>query len=304
MQIKQKRVRNLAKYLQGFNANEKLYVALVNIDEHQSRLEQVGFTHKLEIGESVLPAIFRSVTRFNAEGKEKPLKHLPKETAYRQQEWHWTDWGGESHSRIVDVPYLRYPREFIPPPSEELQILKNADGEKVVASKLFVNDGTSSERILHVINLFLEIFGECEILKEDLVPVIPVNIKRLNWQILPQGKYPWEKLSRQVAPVLERAKKGKIPIITARLHVIAEAKPEFVAIGTGGFHGYMVFGFPQKKLYVLESAYYGNATYIFENSWEELSKLTKAEILSGDLQKARLVHREEWVLEINKLLNG
>lgn len=88
-----------------------------------------------------------------------------------------------------------------------------------------------------------------------------------------------------------------------RLHAIAEAKPEFVAIGTGGFHRYMVFGFPRKRLHILESAYYGNATYVFGNSWEELSKLSKAEILSGDLQKARLVHREAWTTEVDKFLN-
>jgi len=90
------------------------------------------------------------------------------------------DWSGESHSRTVDVPYQRNPREFIPPLSEELQIIKNADGAKVVASRLFVNDETSAKRIFHVINLFLEIFGECEILKKDLIPVVPTIIKRLN----------------------------------------------------------------------------------------------------------------------------
>ena len=38
----------------------------------------------------------------------------------------------------------------------------------------------------------------------------------------------------------------------------------------------------------------GNATYVFEENWEELSKLTKAEIIRGKLQKDRIIHRENW----------
>ncbi|MEI7563256.1 MAG: hypothetical protein WCJ39_06470 [bacterium] len=35
-----------------------------------------------------LPNIVGPVSRFNAEGKEVPQKQLPKETCFREQEWH------------------------------------------------------------------------------------------------------------------------------------------------------------------------------------------------------------------------
>lgn len=57
---------------------------------------------------------------------------MPKEIVYYQREWHWTQWDGTEHSKIVDVPRLRYPREFIPPPSVEFEIVENGEGEKLV----------------------------------------------------------------------------------------------------------------------------------------------------------------------------
>lgn len=127
-------------------------------------------------------------------------------------------------------------------------------------------------------------------------------MKRLNWTILPPGKYPWSKLSGLVQPILDKAKDGNAPVIKDRLSRIAARVPEFVAVGHGGYRGYVVFGFPKKGVFVLESAYYGNATYVFDQNWEQLSKMTKAEILDGNLQKQRIIHREGWSGTINQLL--
>ena len=67
-----------------------------------------------------------------------------------------------------------------------------------------------------------------------------------------------------------------------------------MAIGKAGFSGYLIFGFTLRNLYICESAFYVNATYIFESNWEELSRMTKAEILNQELQKDRIIHREGW----------
>lgn len=126
--------------------------------------------------------------------------------------------------------------------------------------------------------------------------------KRLNWQILPPGKYPWERVQTAVQPIVTQAKRGNQAVINRRLEVVSESQPEFVAIGQAGFNGYIVFGFPAKNLYVLESAFYGNATYVFEENWESLSQKTKAEILNEALQKARIIHISGWEQAIRALL--
>jgi hypothetical protein len=63
-----------------------------------------------------------------------------------------------------------------------------------------------------------------------------------------------------------------------------------------------VFGFTDRSLYVLENSFAGNATYIFDKNWEELSQLTKAEILAEKLQKYRLIHRIHWRRNIGDIL--
>jgi hypothetical protein len=55
------------------------------------------------------------------------------------------------------------------------------------------------------------------------------------------------------------------------------------------------------KRYVLESILYGNATYIFDKDWEELSKKTKSEILNQELQKGRLIHRRFWEKDLDDI---
>jgi len=102
---------------------------------------------------------------------------------------------------------------------------------------------------------------------------------------------------------VEKAPGKKQIVIRYRLKTITLYDPEFVAIGQAGFEGYLVFGFPAKNLFILESLYTGNATYIFEENWETLSKLTKAEILRDGLQKERIIHREGWERNIKTYLN-
>ena len=64
----------------------------------------------------------------------------------------------------------------------------------------------------------------------------------------------------------------------------------------------MIFGFMHRNKYVLESVYPNNATYVFGKNWEELSKLTKAEILKENLQDVRIIHNNNWQQEIRDLL--
>ena len=157
--------------------------------------------------------------------------------------------------------------------------------------------------MLHAVNLFLEIFGQCTVLSENLDEIIVAPVRRVNWDILPAGRRPWDKLKPFIEKILKQAPEGRQPVIDYRLQMINRYGPEFVAVGRAGFHGYLIFGFPTKNLYLLESAYTGNATYVFAENWEKLSQLTKAEILTGKLQKDRLIHREGWETRVKRLLS-
>jgi hypothetical protein len=309
MIVKGRRIRNVSRYLAPIQAGEKVVLCLAHPDRFTDKLVQAGFTRDLNEGEAVLPSEHLGpVCGYNAEGKYIVHKDQPMETAYRQIEWTWEEWRGrydtEEMSRIVDVPYQRYPRTFVPPPSIELTVCTAADGSKIIAAPPVDYTSENQALILHVINLFLELFSECNVLTEELEAVTIAPVRRLNWRILPPGRRPWNEVREEVEPIISQATEGNQRVIRARFQAIAQYNPEFVAIGHAGFRGYVIFGFAEKNLFVLESAYHGNATYVFDEDWEELSKKTKAEILNESLQKDRIIHREGWFSRVDSMLSG
>ncbi|MBO6794652.1 MAG: hypothetical protein JJ895_12130 [Balneolaceae bacterium] len=301
MIIEQKRIRSLGSHLNHIADGESFYISITDLEENSKELSSIGFTDDLEVGEKILPNSIGNVTGFNAHGKFIKLTDRPKETAYRQILWKWEDWNGNPYSRVVDVPYKRYPRKFIAPPSEELTIIE-ADGSKYLVSKAFKR-GEQEETVKHIINLFLEIFGKCVVLNSDFENFKVPKIKRLNWQILPPGEYPWEEVEDHVRENIQRAPSGNQPVIENRVRTITSHNPNYIAVGRGGFSGYWVFGFPKKGIYILENTTYGNATYVFNENWEAYSHLSKKEILTGEFHSHRIIHKKGWNQQINELFN-
>lgn len=296
MLIQKSRVRKIDFLNSILKDGQKFIVGISGVDQHKAALEKIGF-NKTSENECLLPSPVGPVSEFNAEGRYNKLKDLPMETAYRQAEWSWEQWAGygqtETMTKIVDIPYQRYQREFIAPPSVELSIKKTSTSHMLVGPVL-IHNAENTELNKHVINLFLEIFHEAEFFTEDLDQIVSIPTKRVNWQILPKGEMPWPSFLDQVKKIVEKAPEGSKPVIVNRLEHIYAYKPDFKAVGTAGFSGYMIFGFEKLGIYVCESIFYGNATYVFDKNWEALSKLTKAQILNAKLQKNRIIHRQGW----------
>ena len=113
---------------------------------------------------------------------------------------------------------------------------------------------------------------------------------------------PWNIVKSQVAKTLDKQPTGNKPIVKNRIETITNFEPDFCATGRGGFNGYMVFGFKSKNLYILESVYNNNATYIFKSDWEAFSQMTKREIINGNHQLKRLIHRDGWRSQVKNIL--
>lgn len=306
MRISGTRIRSLDRYLKGFKKGEMVVVGLHDLEGQAATLKKAGFSAELNLGESVLPAaVFGPISRFNVHGKYEVHKDQPMETAYRTIHWTWTEFRGRydrvEKSDFRDLPYQRYPRTHTTGPALELQVASDGNGGKLVVAGPF-DCAEQQEVLLHAVNLFLELFGECELINEALKKIARAKVVRLNWQLLPPGKHPWKTLQATLAPIIKANPKGNQAFVTNRLNQINAFEPEFIAFGRGGFYGYVVFGFPKRNLFVLESAFAGNATYVFEKNWKAISQLTKAEILDKGLHKERIVHLRQWFHSIRRLL--
>lgn len=237
------------------------------------------------------------MTKFNVEGRDELLKGQPKETFYYDA--CIKDWHGYYH--YVDMPGKRYKRNHIEGPFQEISLIEIGNRNYAI-SDLLPNTQEGKELIKHVVNLFLEIFGECTILDKKKCPLVSSTpVKRANWQILPEGPIVWERVNQFAGNIQDSSELvGRLQ--KHRFTTIIKYKPDLVYYGNGGFHGYLVFVFKRKNLVLMENMIYGNATYVFRDNWEELSKLSKAEIIKHNLQDKRFVHREAWPYQIGNLL--
>ncbi|MFB5652834.1 hypothetical protein ACE5IS_19510 [Leptospira wolffii] len=306
MIITKKRIKNLDRYLGSVAHGTEFVPAIRFSNKLKDRVAKIGFSIPLQNGETILPSSsFGPVNRKNVHGYYIKHKDQPMETVYRIREWCHEEWRGggqtETVCQDIEVPYKRYPRTFIQPSGIEMSIVSDANGNKLLIAGKY-KYGKNDKISIEAINILLEIFGECELLQENLNSFISGKIIKLNWDILPKGKYPWEKLKSKLSNLLNNTGKTIRPFIEHRFEKINEYDPEFSAIGINGFKGYIVFGFPKKSLFILESTLRNNATYVLARDWKFISQLTKREILQESLHKKRIIHRlPNWYTEISVL---
>lgn len=158
--------------------------------------------------------------------------------------------------------------------------------------------------MLHLVNLFLEVFGEFEVFDESVALSASTVVRRLNWKILPPGSYPFDRTKQVLSGYMSTLSDSDRPVVENRIRTITAHNPDLLAVGLGGFKDYVVFGFTQKNRYVLESPRLGNATYVFDHNWIDLSGKSKKEILDGSLQEARLIHGHYWTGEISAVITS
>jgi hypothetical protein len=297
MRIVAKSVRSLDRHLPGVAQGTALLPALTELEDHERALERVGLGWPVREGDSVLPRALGPRSKFNAEGGETIHRDQP-----REQVWHlvwtrWLEWHGREQREEWGTrarSYSRFPRTPISPPEVELKVAKDAQGELVVVTAPLRFGVDDPDALLHHVNLLLELFGQCELLTEDLGPLLGPPERRLNWGLLPRGRRPWPQLREDLRLVVQDLPDGDRQVAEYRLRLMNSFGPDFFALGRAGFTGYVVFGFEDRGRYVLESLFTGNATYIFGDDWERLSGLTKAQIIQGDLAEERIVHNRSF----------
>lgn len=277
-----------------------------NLAQHAQRIAELGFSFPYEAGEAILPAASygRSATT-NAEGWVEVHRDQKMETAYRQVIWRWTMKRGYSYeeaSKLVSVPYKRYPRTEHPPLGLEIHITPKTDGSLIATLPPLTVTAENEFALKLSVNLLVEIFGECDLLTEDLDQIIKAEVKRLNWRVLPPGKRSSEEVEDELEEVVQHLPEKVREVVEYRVRFINQFGPDLFAFGTHGFSGYLVFGFQKKGLFLLESIYFGNATYVLGEQWEDIARLSKGEILNNKLHIARIEHRDLWKQQISKIL--
>jgi hypothetical protein len=300
--IKQTRINN-AKCFAIAQDNEPISIRVENVNRFKNQLRKFGFEDSDESGTSILPCSINKYAKKNAELFFKKNKNLPKESYTQVVYWTRYEWAGRGKlNPVTEFSYIerkRYHRDYFEPYSVYFTLITDTDKPYIISDAIpYVKE--NHEKLVNTVNMLLGIFGECTInfTKEEN------NIKKImvNWDILPKGKYPWENIKETLKNFSKGHSKSRIELMIRNSELIYAKKPDFVAYGRAGFKGYVVFGFSDKNLYILESVMPNNATYVLQNDWEHISQLTKAEILSQRLHKARIIHSKNWEKDFDKIM--
>lgn len=298
MHIQKKYIRSIAPVAAALAGKRSIVVSYTVQNEFRAQtMARIGFEPPYGLNACIVPCAVGPVSRFNSCGKDRVLRHLPKE---RFSRWRcFTDWHGNLH--YTGCSAKRYQREHIPAPLEELSFIERGGGQCIV-SRIIANNGENEAALAHLINLFLELFGECDILDDNLMPLIDErHLKPVCWEILPPGECPWEQL---VSAIPELSTQGTLQRALRRkcFETLSRYQPSAIYVGIAGLSGYVAFEYADKGLCVLENLLYGHATYVFRGEWKEASKNSKAAIIRGSLCEHRLIHGSAWELEIAALL--
>lgn len=302
MQIS-KRVVNIKRYLTDVKDDDRFVVG-VQLDE-ASLKDRFSILKTDQPVDVYSPKITNGINaKRNTIGEYKPDKSKPKETCYRAQYWELKDWGGHWHEGTSYIPYERYPRIFIKPKGIKFTSNNLATGQKIlVANAIFEMDKLTEQELSSIkfmVNLLVEAVGEAEIFPLDSITGMPVRvIKTVNWQIIPKGERIWDFIKQDIDHGVSKSEKV---MIKERFKALENYLPDGMYKGLDSYIGYVVFYYKSKGLYVFDSIMYGQATYVFDRDWKEVSKLTKKQIIDGGLAKARLIHSKSWRNEIDKLL--
>ncbi len=131
-----------------------------------------------------------------------------------------------------------------------------------------------------------------------------IRYGKVPWQMLPHGEPIATTVDRYLRTTHARDPRRKFD--STRIKRVITLSPDKAYVGRDEFDGYVVFLFSNSRYAVLECPWVGNALYLLEGNWLELSRLPKTTLLSQHRRHAsRIIHddRGNWFNDLKRILN-
>ena len=128
-----------------------------------------------------------------------------------------------------------------------------------------------------------------------------INVALLNWKIIPAD----QNLSSAVKSSYLNSivKRGETVNIDRLYRIIETFKPIQCFIGKNEFDGYLVFLLERSSKVICDNPIVGNAVYILDGDWKNLSQQSKAELLDHHRDNvARVIHTGDWIWRIRQAI--
>ncbi|MDN5554257.1 hypothetical protein [Prevotella sp.] len=304
---KHARILNSSKYLSAFvDEKEAFYVGLLYEDYINSPyLDKYGLPKDFVENASFTPKAKKAASKNNVNGKFVRKQPEEKVTNTKHIEYTTKDGTHVSYNRDFHI----YAKALLHKYNIQFTFKTNIHGIKIVVSSIplvYINDIENNMKNTHVINLFCEIFNDFEVFTSKLEPAIHFN-KRFDMELLPKGTLNeaenFEEVVRISSHYVKDNKEQKA--FQKRLHLLKDYEPDIRGKGPNNFFGYIVFGFSNLDIILLETMYSNNATYVFKLSDYETNIIRdKQSVLREKLMIERFYHDANWEKRIRRFLNN
>jgi len=240
--------------------------------------------------------------RRNLDGWSEKRKDLPKER--REISSYVPSWNSGSYhsvSRPVDAyPLEHHAAKLLTVSAAVLEDL--VDGALVrfrVDQPLDRSAEDFADNLLFNLRLLREAVGHAQIFDADLSDDQFARIQRVDWKLLPPGSgdQVLERLASRSPVTSER-----LIVARERLRILDRLGHDGYIVGEGKFARYFGVTFGD-RLVALENLEYGNALYVFEEKWEQLTQLSRTELIKRrDPSVHRIPHLPGWQSAVRKLV--
>ena len=151
------------------------------------------------------------------------------------------------------------------------------------------------------LRLLREAAGDAHVFDANLRDEDFARIQQVNWELLPPGST--DRVLAQLASQ-RSVDPEKLEVAQERLGVLDRLGHDGFIVGKGRFARYFGARFGD-RLVVLENLEYGNALYIFEENWKQLTQLSRTELIKRrDASVHRVPHLPGWQSAIRKLIRS
>ncbi len=255
--------------------------------------EKVGLR---DIGDSCIPlAKFGRFCHKNVNGYSYPDKTRPKERRVVSSYYMHPYGNKNSNEILVDVTRECYRQVKIDP--FEIAIELQEDGQGLYVG-IICDERVKKQYLKEAMNIMLELFGGCYV-GDDVSRSSKPKRTRVNWKLLPKGERP----SMYIQKIASIKVDSSTRFMHKRLDYIEHYEIDEIVEGINSFQGY--FGYLTKEYCVLESAVYGNATYIIKReNWVELTKKSKAELLKEAQVIEKIEHNKNWEMNMRRIFKS
>lgn len=156
------------------------------------------------------------------------------------------------------------------------------------------------DELLFCLNLLQENVGAVNVYPSNANRDDFIQMFALDWEFFPAGT-----AEEVVAKIFQNKSKTleQKAVLEERAKLLAKLKTTAYFRGTGGFSSYFGAQFDE-DLVVFENINYGNAIYVLYDTWEDVSKRSRLDLLKGTTENFdRFVHKNGWEDRFTEHLN-